>query len=313
MRAYGIPLVVVCAAIAMRTGGSDRNIATAATLPAIEIPIKFTFVAAAQNGAYYPPLGQQQGGRYPVQPQPYQGSVTVPPGATGEQVYQMAMNANSNGQKGQAIAYLQKSAEMGYPKGEWAIGIDYLKGVGVRHDLQQAVHWLSLSADAGFRAGQYQMGDMYERGEGVPQDGARAIQMYQLAAAQHSADAEFALGLDYEFGKNVGHNRQLAIQYLRESSRDGTNTIGNDLANALAKAPATMRFASLEDIGAYLHPPHKLTAQDRARCGTEYNFHAGYGGTLQISDYCQRHFGCPYTIGATEYTCVTPQVQRIYP
>jgi TPR repeat protein len=295
------------------SGGSD------AELPAIVIPIQVSFEPGSREAM------QQSGYYQPVAPQPYKRrcgtiatdvcptDVAVPPGATGEQVYQMAMNANSNGQKGQAIAYLQKSAEMGYPKGEWAIGIDYLKGVGVRHDLQQAVHWLSLSADAGFRAGQYQMGDMYERGEGVPQDGARAIQMYKLAAAQHSADAEFALGLDYEFGKNVGHNRQLAIQYLRESSRDGTNTIGNDLANALAKAPATMRFASLEDIGAYLHPPHKLTAQDRARCGTEYNFHAGYGGTLQISDYCQRHFGCPYTIGATEYTCVTPQVQRIYP
>jgi Sel1 repeat len=301
MRLCGL-LIALITVVPGATPRVTDSVVPETVLPAIQMPIEFTMAEAdvvttapEQNGVNYPPL-QQQGGYYqpPQQQRGGYGSVhvTIPPGATGEQVFQMAGNANANGQRAEALAYLEKSAEMGYPKGEWSIGIDYLKGIGERQNLQQALHWLSLSADAGFRAGQYQMGDMYERGDGVPRDQARAIQLYKLAAAQHSADAEFALGLDYEFGTGVAHNRELATQYFRESSRDGTNTIGTDMANALVKAPATMRFSSLDDIGAFLHPPHKLKPGE---CPYFQTVTSGPYAQAQISLFCNANPGCPET------------------
>ena len=295
MRLFALLMVMMSVAPGAVPRVEDSVVARG-ELPGIQMPIEFAMVSPAgeQNGVNYPPTQQQQGGYY--QPQQQYGvgrvQVSIPPGATAEQVFQMAGTANANGQRAQALAYLEKSAEMGYPKAEWSIGIDYLKGIGERMNTQQAVHWLSLSADAGYRAGQYQMGDLYERGEGVPRDQARAIQMYKLAAAQHSADAEFALGLDYEFGTGLAHNRALAIQYLRESSKDGTNTIGAELANDLAKAPASMQFSSLDDIGAYLHPVRKLKPGE---CPYFQTVTTGPYAQAQIYQFCRAHPGCPET------------------
>src|SRR6202041_3796461 len=98
-------LMLLCAALPV--GAADTPVDNpSAALPAITIttPITFTMLATSQNGVNYPPV-QQQGGRYiiPVQPQqPYQRAcgttatdicevpVTIPPGATAEQVYKLA-------------------------------------------------------------------------------------------------------------------------------------------------------------------------------------------------------------------------------
>jgi hypothetical protein len=277
-------------------------------LPAIVIPIRFTMPAAsAQQTQQVPPSGYS-GNYRPVPQQPYQRKcgtiatdvcptdVTVPPGATGEQVYQMAVQAQQQGRRNDAMGYLIKSADLGYARAQSAIGIDYADGKGMTHDPRKAVYYLGLAAQQGNRGAQAKLGEIYELGEGVPADQARAIELYKASAAQHDSDAEFALGVDYEFGNGLPRNRSLAIQYLRQSSADGGDTYGSDLAGVLARVPPSRQFHSFDELFAYMHPPAK--PRTGGQCGGTPLLYAGMNrfGFNQIMTYCRDHTGCPNTI-----------------
>jgi hypothetical protein len=219
--------------------------------------------------------------------------VTIPPGATGEQVYQMAARAEQAGRKGEALSYLEKSAEMGYVRAQAAVSIDYANGKGGPRDPQKAVYWLGLAAQQGSRGAQDKLGAIYENGEGVPRDQAKALEYYQLAAAQHDTDAEFALGIDYEFGRGVEHNRAKAIQYLRQSSVDGKDADGAELAKVLAAAPASTQFHSFEEITAYLHPRQAVRAGACGGIPTFTGTSNRWGVNFMVL-YCTSHPGCPW-------------------
>jgi hypothetical protein len=220
-----------------------------------------------------PAVPQQRPGYYtPVQPQPYQrkcgtiatdvcpSDVSVPAGATGEQLYTLAQHAEKAGRKSDAEGYLIKSAEMGYVRAEAALGLQYADGRGMPHDDAKALQYLNAAAKQGSAGAESKLGDMYDKGEGVARDPAAALRYYQAAAQQHNSSAEFNLGLKYEFGDGVAHNRATAIQYLRRASVDGHEDSMAQLADALAKAPASKEFHSLDDISAYLHPAVHMKA-----------------------------------------------------
>jgi len=263
------------------------------------------FPMEAQQTQQVPPSGSV-GNRIPVAPKPYQRAcgtvatdvckvpVTIPPEATGEQVYQMAAKAEQQGRKGEALSYLEKSAEMGYVRAQAAVGIDYANGKGEPRDPQKAVYWLGLAAKQGSRGAQDKLGVIYENGDGVPKDQAKALQYYELAAAQHDTDAEFALGIDYEFGRGVEHDRAKAIQYLRQSSVDGKDTDGTELGNVLAAAPVAMQFHNFDEIKAYLHP--KPAVRSGGACGGVPTFTGASNrwGVNPMVLYCTDHPGCPW-------------------
>jgi len=291
---------VVAVMLVVMAGAPSLHENETATLPALTIPIRFEMPAAKAAG--------QTGYYQPVAPQPYKRKcgtiatdvcptdVVAPPGATGEQLYQMAAQAEQQRRKGDALAYLLKSADKGYVRAQAAVGIDYADGKGLPHDAQKAVYYLGLAAAQGSRGAQAKLGEIYENGEGVPADQARALEYYKSSAAQHDTNAEFALGVAYEFGNGVPHNRAMAIQYLRQSSSDGNDTYGTELANALAKAPASKQFHSFDELFAYLHPP--APPRSGGQCGGTPTLFAGFSrwGTSQIITYCMDHSGCPYTI-----------------
>jgi hypothetical protein len=281
--------VVPAAAPATRSAGGSG-----VELPGIEIPIRFDMPVNGQTGYYRP-----------VAPQTYQRKcgtiatdvcptdIAVPPGATGEQLYEMAAQAEQQGRKGDALAYLLKSADKGYVRAQSAVGIDYADGKGLPRDAQKAVHYLELAAAQGSRGAEAKLGEILEDGNGVPRDEERAITLFRASAAQHDSDAEFALGVDYEFGRGVPHNRALAIQYLRQSSVDGHDTYGSELAALLAKAPASRQFHDFGEIGAYAHPP---TQMKPGACGPMPTFTGlvnRYGFT-DATAYCQGHPNCPW-------------------
>jgi hypothetical protein len=263
--------------------------------------IAFSILSFAQ----LPPSGTT-GTRIPVAPHPYQRAcgtvatdvckvpVTIPPGATGEQVYQMAANAEKQGRKGEALSYLEKSAEMGYMRAQAGIGIDYANGKAEPHDPVKAVYWLGLAAAQGSRGAQDKLGAMYESGDGIPRDQAKALRYYQLAAAQHDTDAEFALGIDYEFGRGLEHDRAKAIQYLRQSSVDGKDTFGNDVAGVLAKAPASLQFHNFDEISAYLHPKTTVRAGEGCSGVPTFTGASNRWGVNPMVLYCYAHPGYPW-------------------
>jgi TPR repeat protein len=69
---------------------------------------------------------------------------------------------------GKAMYWQQRSAEQGFPLGEADVGIDFLKGLGVRPDPSMAATWLRKAADAGVVSAMHTMGALYLRGVILP-------------------------------------------------------------------------------------------------------------------------------------------------
>jgi cell division septum initiation protein DivIVA len=259
--------------------------------------------AVGQQSPYYgpgvvrpagPPVHQQQYDPETHRPcggymqQPCKVQVTIPAGATGEQVYAMAEQADANHQQAEAIAYLEKSAELGYGKAQASLGEDYLNGHGETQDQQKAVYWLNLAAGQGNRAAEALMGEFYENARGVAPDQAKAIHFYTLSAAQHYGPAERDLGLDYEFGRGVAHNRALAIQYLKRAAADGNDQISANYASELERAK-TPQFHDEQQLVAAMNP---VPAPGRSVAGCPaVSFVSAASNT---TNWCGKHPGCPY-------------------
>jgi len=182
--------------------------------------------------------------------------VSIPAGATGEQVFQMGMQAQAAHQPPNVvIGYFEKSAQMGYVRAQAAIGEDYLNGKGEPKDAKQALHWLDLAAKQNSRAAQDLMGEFYEDGKVVPQDQVEAVRYFRLSAAQHYAPAELDLGLAYELGHGVVRSRAQAIEFLKRAAADGHDQIAANYASALSRAPASTHFTSESQIAAFTNAP----------------------------------------------------------
>jgi hypothetical protein len=318
MRLVPASLMLICASLSV-PGATNTTPTSAAspnaTLPAITIPITFTMLTGEgptlpQNGVNYPPVQQQNGGRYiiPVQPQqPYQRAcgttatdicevpVTIPPGATAEQVYQLANQALGMRQLGQQLAYIRKSAEMGYAPAQYVLGEYYLTHRIAENDWpKKGAYWLGQSASQGDGAAQVALGIEYEDGKNnIPRDQAKAIELFKAAAAQHKSLAELRLGLDYEFANGVPHNRALAIQYLRRAAAGGVPTAAAK-ADFLAKSSGG-HYQSLGDLDAAMYPapaPRKLKPGECPPPLQTYS--VGPRTQAIIYNWCQQHPGCPY-------------------
>jgi hypothetical protein len=224
--------------------------------------------------------------------------VSIPAGATGEQVYQMASQAEASHEpKNVVTGYLMKSAEMGYVRAQAALGEDYLNGKGVPQDQKLSFYWLNLAAEQHSRAAQDLMGEFYEAGQVVPRDEAKAVEYYKLSAAQHYGPAERDLGLDYEFGRGVGHSRVQAIDYLKRAAQDGNDQISANYANALSRAPASTHFTSEDQIVAFMTPAAPKTPEG---CRASRDF----GLPDQAGLFCRQNPGCYFHVRAlnSEYT-----------
>jgi hypothetical protein len=278
----------------------------------VTIPIVFTMpgmnsaaLAAGQQGnsVYGPipqrprPCGTPGGGECAL--------ASIPPGASGEQLYEMSGHASS---RSESLKYLEAAAAKGYSRAQGALGYNLLHGVGMPRDAQRGLALSEQAAAAGQRVSQEDLGEVFEVGlYGIHADPARAIGYFRQAAAQRMAIASFHLGIDYEIGRGVAHNRALALQYLREAASAGQEGAG-PTASFLANTRVA-QFHSVQELDAAMSPPqHKRTA---AECGGEPNYPAGYGGSLNSAHYCQTHPGCPYQVQGMAETCVRPLVEAV--
>jgi hypothetical protein len=179
--------------------------------------------------------------------------VTIPPGASADQLFEMGSTAFSARQFGIAAGYYERAATQGHIRAEAALGLMYVNGKGEPQDVRKAVYWLTKAADGGHRVAEAQLGEFYEHGTGgVSMDIAKALLYYQQSAAQHWWQAEYSLGVDYELGVGVGRSRATAIQLLNRAAEDGHDGLSQDLVAMLERSD-TPRFANVDRMAAYLN------------------------------------------------------------
>ena len=109
------------------------------------------------------------------------------------QAVQLLPGRSSKPDVTEALAMLNQAAKQGSIDARRAIGIIYMKGVGIKQDFATAANWLRLAADAGDAESQFHLGSLYQCGMGVEFSLEHAQNWLQRAAKQGHKEAEALL------------------------------------------------------------------------------------------------------------------------
>jgi uncharacterized protein len=107
------------------------------------------------------------------------------------------------------------------PEGDFALGLMFYKGKGVKCDYKEAASYFRRSAEQGHAGAQYNMGLMRLNGRGIRKDLRKAANWFYLSAEQDNARAQYNLGLMYARGDGVKKDRRMAARWLAISARQG--------------------------------------------------------------------------------------------
>jgi hypothetical protein len=121
-----------------------------------------------------------------------------------------------------AVEYYLQSAEQGYAKAQYKMGLCYYNGEGVEQSDAEAVKWFRLAADKGLSEAQVSLAYCLKKGYGVERNFTEAFEWYRMAAAQENSDAERYLGYCYYIGKEHVHQDYAeAIKWFRRATDHG--------------------------------------------------------------------------------------------
>lgn len=102
----------------------------------------------------------------------------------------------NDGKYEKAIEYLNKSADLYYPKALLLLGSCYKVGKGVDIDYNKAFKFIKTAADQNDNDALCTLAYMYERGCGVQKDKKKALDLYQTAANLGSVYAKYMLNFE---------------------------------------------------------------------------------------------------------------------
>jgi len=109
----------------------------------------------------------------------------------------------------------------GDPKDQFALGVAYLEGKGVKKDPEQAGFWFRKSADQGNPRAWNALGSLYCNGLGTSQDYAKARECFEKAAAMEEPKAFYNLGMMEEKGWGSGVDPVKALGFYERSEKAG--------------------------------------------------------------------------------------------
>lgn len=113
---------------------------------------------------------------------------------------------------------LRRSAEGGS-----VIGMDtYGDRLVAMNNLEEALGWYRKSADGGFPFGEYHLAEMYRQGKGTPVDDVAAVEHYRKAASAGLPAALFYMGYMYEEGRGVEADLLQAQRYYLMAAEGGS-------------------------------------------------------------------------------------------
>ncbi len=105
----------------------------------------------------------------------------------------------------QALEYLIRSLNKGFPNAEFGMGQHYYFGseqLELSKDYSKAFHCFSVAAEQGHPRAQYSLGLMFFKGEGIASNVYQAILLFEKAANQGLNEALDLLGKLYHHGYN---------------------------------------------------------------------------------------------------------------
>lgn len=101
---------------------------------------------------------------------------------------------------------------------------NYLRGRGVKRDMQKAVELYQQAAEQGNLKAQLDLAQMYSKGVGVPVDFRKSAKWYQKAYAQGSLEAQTSIGVLYMNGFGLPMDYAKAQELLDDSCQKQDKT-----------------------------------------------------------------------------------------
>lgn len=138
-----------------------------------------------------------------------------------ESLYQIGLNAANSKDFNMAFDAFNRSASLGYPPAQMALGVMYETGKGVGRDLGLALIWYKKAAEAGDAFSQFKVGMALAYGIATPKDEKVAIFWFTQSAAQGFTSAQSELGSRLVLGKGTEKNWAEALNWSLKAAYKG--------------------------------------------------------------------------------------------
>ncbi|WP_426124059.1 tetratricopeptide repeat protein [Pararhizobium sp. PWRC1-1] len=174
-------------------------------------------------------------------------------GSGPRQTFELARVLHAAGQRGQAIAMLEKAVEGNHAaamvtyavmigeRGDHAtefalyqkaaaagnilaaynLGVAYRDGIGTLADGERAAQWFERASVAKDNLGAFNLAVMLDEGTQIPEDNRKAAQFYELAADRGNVDAMVNLGLMLESGEGMPADTAAATAMFSQAAEKG--------------------------------------------------------------------------------------------
>ena len=117
-----------------------------------------------------------------------------------------------------AVRFFEESARLGNKNANYNLGMMHKNAPRGRQDFAKAVKYFEAGAKQGSLACSYSAGYMYYKGLGCRQDYSRAVEYFKQDVKGHSPSSQYMLGLCYRNGFGVEQNDEKADDHLQKAS-----------------------------------------------------------------------------------------------
>ncbi len=166
-------------------------------------------------------------------------------------------------------------AAPGAGQADYKIGMQYLRGEGVRTNYALAAESFRKAAEAGNTPAQTELGVLYENGWGVPRDITNAALCYRIAAEAADVEGCYRLGLCYHNGSGMESNTAKAAKWFRTAAEAGHPRAQSQLGSMLFFGDGGLRQDQAEAVKWYRKSA--LQGDRRAMNNLSFCLEAGCG------------------------------------
>jgi len=136
-----------------------------------------------------------------------------------------------------AASHYQFAADNGYVLSQFTLGLLYERGLGVPKNINRAIFYFEKAAGQQHIPSLNKLGMLYFFGDKVAADHKKSFDYYRQAADLGDVFAHGGLGAHYATSVGIQPNRDLAIEHLLISAKNGSVLSQIYLARVLAAEP----------------------------------------------------------------------------
>lgn len=120
-----------------------------------------------------------------------------------------------------AFEWARQSAEEGYARAQFEVGLMYQSGTGIEQDYQAALFWFEKAAEQEDALAMFQLGIYYREGLGVEKSSEKSFQWFLTSAQNGYVPIYARLGDYYRDGIGVKQNHKEAVNWYEKAAESG--------------------------------------------------------------------------------------------